>query len=268
MATKWTSPVWRMPENSNQSKLDNYSLDFDGTNDFIDLSTGLDYFDYETGGYTTSCWIKWTGTVYNKKIMNFGANNFKFSLWQAPTNSGNSISVQLNKGGGQKLILSGWSRSGVTLNDGNWHHIGIVIRQNTGSTSPFATARAGLFDVYIDGSNSTTGTYAGYLTLTSENTLSGAPTKSMTGSMDEVSIFDSALSSAAVTEIYNSGTPNSLNSLSNASAPVAWYRMGENATFSNPGGAGNWTIVDQGSGTNNNGTSVNMEQADRKTNTP
>ena len=124
MATKWTSPVWRMPENSNQSKLDNYSLDFDGTNDFIDLSTGLDYFDYETGGYTTSCWIKWTGTVYNKKIMNFGANNFKFSLWQAPTNSGNSISVQLNKGGGQKLILSGWSRSGVTLNDGNWHHTG------------------------------------------------------------------------------------------------------------------------------------------------
>ena len=28
MATKWISPTWRMPENSNQNKLDNYSLNF------------------------------------------------------------------------------------------------------------------------------------------------------------------------------------------------------------------------------------------------
>jgi hypothetical protein len=201
-------------------------------------------------------------------MMNFGDNNFKFSLWQAPTNSGNSISVGLNKANGQKLILSGWSRSGVTLNDGNWHHIGIVIRQNTGSTFPMATAWAGLFDVYIDGSNSTTGTYAGSLAISSENTLSAPSTKQMTGSMDEISVFNSALSSAAITEIYNSGVPNSLNSLTSASTPVVWFRMGENATFSNPGGAGNWTIIDQGSATNNNGTSVNMEEADRKTNTP
>jgi len=31
MATEWISPTWRMPEESNQSKFDNYSLDFDGT---------------------------------------------------------------------------------------------------------------------------------------------------------------------------------------------------------------------------------------------
>ena len=30
MATKWISPTWRMPEESNQSKFENYSLDFDG----------------------------------------------------------------------------------------------------------------------------------------------------------------------------------------------------------------------------------------------
>lgn len=247
-----------------------YSFEFDGVDEYFDLSTGLDYFDYEAGGYTVSCWAKWTGTIFNKKMMNFGGNNFKFSLWQAPTNSGNSISVQLNKANGQKLILSGWSRSGVTLNDGNWHHIAIVIRQNTGSTSvpSMPAAWAGLFDIYIDGSNSTTGTYAGSLAISSENTLSGPPTKQMTGSMDEVSIFNSALSGPAVTEIYNSGTPNNLNTLSNASAPVAWYRMGENATFSNPGGVGNWTLLDQGTGSNNNGTSVNMEEADRKENTP
>ena len=49
------------------------------------------------------------------------------------------------------------------------------------------------------------------------------------GDIDEVSIWDSALSSDAITEIYNSGAPNDLESLTNASSSnlVAWYKMGE-----------------------------------------
>ena len=38
MATEWISPTWRMPENSNQSKVDNYSLSFNGTDEYIDLT--------------------------------------------------------------------------------------------------------------------------------------------------------------------------------------------------------------------------------------
>ena len=49
----------------------------------------------------------------------------------------------------------------------------------------------------------------------------------MNGSIDEVAIWNSALSSDAVTEIWNSGVPNDLDSLSNASSPTVWYRMGE-----------------------------------------
>ncbi len=30
MATNYIAPTWRMPENTNQSKLSNYSLNFDG----------------------------------------------------------------------------------------------------------------------------------------------------------------------------------------------------------------------------------------------
>ena len=49
----------------------------------------------------------------------------------------------------------------------------------------------------------------------------------MNGSIDEVAIWNSALSSTAVTEIYNSGVPNDLDELTNASDPTVWYRMGE-----------------------------------------
>lgn len=232
---------------------ENYALDFDGTDDYIDLGSGLDYFDYESGSYSVSCWTKWTGTIYNKPIMNFGDNNFKFSLWQSPGNSGNSISVQLNKGGGQKLILSAWNRSGVTLNDGNWHHICIVIRQNTGATTPFATAWAGLFDVYIDGSNVTTGGYSGFYTITADNTLSGSA-KFMDGSLSNCSIYNSALTSGQVTTLYNSGKPFDLNTF--AVTPVSWWRLG--ATGSSFNGT-NFTILDEiGS---SNGTSANMTQS-------
>ena len=49
------------------------------------------------------------------------------------------------------------------------------------------------------------------------------------GNLDEVSMWDTNLSSDAITEIYNSGAPNDLESLTNASSSnlVAWYKMGE-----------------------------------------
>ncbi len=37
MATKWISPTWRMPEESNQSKFENYSLNFNGSDNRIQI---------------------------------------------------------------------------------------------------------------------------------------------------------------------------------------------------------------------------------------
>jgi hypothetical protein len=68
----------------------------------------------------------------------------------------------------------------------------------------------------------------------------------MSGNIDEVAIWDSALSASDITSIYNSGVPNDISSLS----PVAYYRMGDN-----DGGTGT-TITDQGSG-GNDGTLTN-----------
>ena len=64
--------------------------------------------------------------------------------------------------------------------------------------------------------------------------------------IDEVSFFNSALSASNVADIYNSGVPNDISSLS----PVGWWRMGDNNS-----GSGT-TITDQGSG-GNDGTLTN-----------
>ena len=69
------------------------------------------------------------------------------------------------------------------------------------------------------------------------------------GNIDEVSAFGSLLSPTQISDIYNSGSPTDLTSLS----PVAWYRNGDGATFP--------TIPDLGSGSNN-GTMTNMVSGD------
>jgi hypothetical protein len=46
----------------------------------------------------------------------------------------------------------------------------------------------------------------------------------MNGYIDEVSVWDTALSSTAVSDLYNSGTPTDLTGSSNL---VAWWRMGD-----------------------------------------
>ena len=79
------------------------------------------------------------------------------------------------------------------------------------------------------------------------------------GLIDEVSVFNSVLSQTDINTIYGTGSPSDLSTLN----PIGWWRMGEEATFS----SGDWTLTDQGSG-GNNATSNNMEEADRKSDTP
>ena len=59
MSTKFLSPGWRMPRNANQSKSANYSLDFNGTGDKINLGN---IFPTDSD-MSVSVWFKYTGTV-------------------------------------------------------------------------------------------------------------------------------------------------------------------------------------------------------------
>jgi hypothetical protein len=140
--------------------------------------------------------------------------------------------------------------------------------------------------LYFNGSNITGGTYSGTVptavgTFTSSMTsnLGRTPTAAyFNGKMDECSIFNYALSEAQVLEIYNNGKPGNLSNYS-GTAPISWWRLGENAYFDNnaitvpnsisgaPNGVGPGTVVNMLSadapGTYANGVGTNLDIVDR-----
>ena len=167
---------------------------------------------------------------------------------------------------------------GIDLTDGDWHHIFIyndVVGTGT-NRADIANTR-----IWVDGNDLTlipAGGNAGsqfcrgfYETLKiGQGTNGGASPAGdlyINGYIDEFAYWTSTyIGDAAVTEIYNSGAPNDLNNLSNASDPTGWYRMGENADW-NTSVAGEWFLEDQGTG-GTDAESVNMEEEDKVADTP
>jgi len=194
------------------------SFSFDGINDYFDLGTDstLEF----SNDFTLSVWVKFTGGqsrgifCCNKRDGGTG--------WQlAKNNAGKAWFFA-----GQRSVFSTTS-----INDGTWHHIACTFERD--SSDPSFGNR---IEIFIDGVsenvNGRGSTNAINYNLTPLYKQIGFPyvnTNYYAGNIDEVSAWDTVLSSAAITEIYNSGAPNNLESLTNASSSnlVAWYKMGE-----------------------------------------
>lgn len=169
------------------------------------------------------------------------ANALTFSGWVKKT-AGNVVGFESFVSSTDRAILYWWSDNNIY-----WS-----VRNGSSSTAASYSLTlydwnhiAGTFDgatntikLYVNGSlvNTQTGQPSNTSANLSNNFhigLSNGSTYS-NGNIDEVSIWNTALSSDAVTEIFNeqpsgSGKPNNLESLTNASSSnlKAWYKMGE-----------------------------------------
>jgi len=236
----YRDPQWLIPNNENKDKFSNYSLEFNGTGNSvqcgaaslgitstISVSAWVKIPTTNTGGPapyvqvivcedTTSTtipsqrnWIlAWRGTGYNR---------FSFTVFH--TNDGTSSSNAVS--------------TGITPNDGEWHHVMGTFDGTTGSEA---------VKLYVDETEFTGAAVSPilYSNPDIEPTI-GALTNSVNwhleGQIDDVSIFDTALSVGEVTAIYNNGKPSDLSLLN----PLAWYRMAESANWE-VDSSGNWQI--------------------------
>ena len=217
MATKWTSPVWRMPENSNQSKLDNYSLDFNGS-DHIALDTSSISL---ANSFSISMWIK-PSSVTGFQML-FGGSGYSGgtgighyiyndTIWTYISSSGTAVAV---------------FQSSSLLNINEWTHI--IIQRNVGVN----------WQMWVNGvlkeTNSSTQLS---LDLTSANSMIARHyngSLNFNGKISQTAIFDYALSETQVKYLYNNNaggsTPNPQNPMAIAGpTPIAYYPLGQSAT--------------------------------------
>ena len=108
---------------------------------------------------------------------------------------------------------------GSGLNDGSWHHV-VLVRD------------AGTYTVYIDKVPYTSFTGPGTYNTGGYNSIGRGLTvpKYFAGYLDEIALFDYALDSSTIGNIYDitNDDPTQTADLSTLStAPVAWYRMGD-----------------------------------------
>ena len=215
--------------NANRNSFSNlYSLDFDGVDDYVNLSDARGEIDVQIG--TFSAWAKLETTSINAPVFKFYVNSNN-QITIIYLHAANELKFMYKAAGTNTQVQA----SSSIENDGNYHHFAMTWNVDGNE-----------FKAYVDGvqfgsTQTTFGTWSGTPTAfhLGHNALSGSDF--WKGNMDEISIFDSVKD---VSALYNSGIPNNLVG---ESGLVGYWRNEE--------GTGT-TIADQ-SGKGNSGTLIN-----------
>ena len=202
-----------------------FSATFDGTNDYADLGASDDIITSNI--FSLSMWFKIGDT----------SGGAKRPFMSNADAGGTNLRVVIETSG---LINMGYyngsgfsfTTGGSAVDDDNWHHM-------------VFTTTASAQVLYIDGSSvaTTSNTFSNRASSSVSTTVATHVASGVYANMnaDEVATWaGTALTAGNVTEIYNSGVPSDISTLS----PTGWWRMGDS-----DGGTGT-TITDQGSGGN------------------
>lgn len=220
-----------------------YSVDFDGVDDYIACVEGGSDVNPDLSIYALSCWFKADSLGSNPMIVNgFGKDGYSANVY-------GGIGVYTNGDLFWNDGEAGSTFGSGLISAGTWYNY-LINYVATGYTDLDGTSSndGKGYRVYINGVRKdktlTSTTWDFNLMTTTPKFKVGREGERavypLNGLVDEVAIFGSSLSDSAIAGIYNGGTPTGLTDYS----PTLWWRMGDNN-----GGTGT-TITDQGSGGN------------------
>ena len=208
------------------------SLLFDGINDYVDCgdNNNLSFGDGSSDSpFSISAWVKPDNAAKFRLLFKQGSTLKEYFFQIA---NGKKLQMSLNNNSGQTIGRNGASDISTT----SWSHVAMTYN---GSSDPNG------INIYRNGSLNNGGTFANggtYTAMTNTSQpieLGKFSTTFADGRMDEVAIFNSALSATDMSDIYNSGLPADLSGYSSL---VSWWRFEE--------GSGT-TATDSGTGGNN-----------------
>lgn len=222
-----------------------YALDLDGSNDYIDCGGDAD-FSFTDGlgndsAFSISAWVK---LDTNNKTRVAAKGNTE---WLFGTGSSNKLSLFLWSNDSTSAYLAKEETS--LLATGTWHHI-VATYDGSNTVDGINLYRAGSS---ITTNTLTTGTYAGMAAQQGSLRIGQWELNSsvMNGLVDEVSVFNYELSSSQVASLSSSDNtqPADISSLN----PLGWWRMGDHSNDSASDGGSVSTISDS-SGNGNHAT--------------
>jgi hypothetical protein len=166
-------------------KVGSGALDFDG-NDYVTMDGVAD--DFTGDDVTMAAWIRTTTS----------SEGDWYSL-----NGTDGQDLVCILGGDIRFYEGGWKpAAGVTVNDGAWHHI-VATRENM------------YVNIYVDGVHRSSASYTSTIRLDTGDRWSiaqewdgGNPSDFLTGTVDEVAMWNRALTSEEIAHLYNDGNGN------------------------------------------------------------
>jgi hypothetical protein len=216
------------------------SIQLDGIDDYVEVSDA-DNLSFGNGTtdspFSLSAWVK---------ISNFNNAHIIFEKRDHANNNNYEYVLAITSAGGINNNIYDYNslnRRGRKTSDGlislnTWYHIAMTY-SGVGGTNASDGIKTYLNGVRVDNANNQKNTYTA-MHNTNQPFKIG---RILAGNIDEASVFDVELSASDVTNIYNSGLPNDISSISGL---VSWWRFEGTGT----------TATDSGSG-GNNGTLTN-----------
>jgi len=178
----------------------NASLDFDGTNDYVDIGAISYYSGLSEGSITGWFRLNVTGTV-DKSIFNFSNGTGTQNVFLIDVDS-TMMRVLVRPNAGELLDAN----STYTFQTGSWYHFAYVTN-GTGNSVYINGVK--MTPAYGQGSSSTQAFYSNITTptyhLLGSSFWSGALQRSFPGQIDDVKIFNYALTPTQVKTDYNDG---------------------------------------------------------------
>ena len=240
MATEYFNDAWRIPNNKNQSLVSNYSMEFDGTNDFVNLGSSAYLNGLQQASF--SSWIKFDsvdGGPGNCFLSDMNTSTLgHFGMVVRQPGGRIRLSFYLKRSLNSQVIID-VDPDFFTTEINTWYHVVMVFDGTLSGPSADNLNRA---KIYINGQSKTIfNTGSGtpfYLPTNLTNNTSvvnigkmndsgnNNATKFFDGQIDQTCIFNYALSASQVSTLYGGGTTVT-NPMTLSPAPVAYYQLGD-----------------------------------------
>ena len=194
---------------------DEYSLSFDGTNDYVNCGEGLGVSlgaNY-AGDLSVSIWFKANATD-NVGLFQIGTHNFgEFSI----SIDDNLLRLSLNN--------RGWEMEVAFADTDNWNHVVGVL--DVGSESTTLLYLNGVSVGALAGDDDTFPDAAGTDMNDGDTEIGRTHSYEFNGNISDVAAYDTALSASQVKALYNGREPYNHKEGIASGNLIGWWRMGD-----------------------------------------